>query len=139
MNIWSCLFVPASPLVVAEPKKSRDKKNHNWNATPERLFLKCILGHLVRSGLARKDLLVKFKRLIPDYDMFFDSPVSDSAIWGRADTGRRQGKYANENPDVHPLSRPYWELARMIVEDGEPLTATDIRSMAKLVLPAAAE
>ena len=101
--------------------------------------MKCILGHLVRSGLARKDLLVKFKRLIPDYDMFFNSPVSDSAIWGRADTGRRQGKYANENPDVHPLSRPYWELARMIVEDGEPLTATDIRSMAKLVLPAAAE
>ena len=92
MNIWSRLFVPASPLVVAEPKKSRDKKNHNWNATPERLLLKCILGHLVRSGLARKDLLVKFKRLIPDYDMFFDSPVSDSAIWGRADTGRRQGK-----------------------------------------------
>ena len=26
MNIWSRLFVPASPLVVAEPKKSRDKK-----------------------------------------------------------------------------------------------------------------
>jgi hypothetical protein len=85
INIFSRLFVSASPLVVAKPKKPRDKKNHNWNATPERLLLKCILGQLVRTGLARKDLLVKFKRLIPDCNEFFDSPVFDGAIWGRAE------------------------------------------------------
>lgn len=80
--------------------------------TPERGLLKCVLGHLVRKGLARSDLLAEFKRLIPDHQLFFDPPgASDSATWGRADTGRRGGKYANENPDVHPLTRPYRELA----------------------------
>ena len=48
---------------------------------------------------AAGELLAKFKQLIPDYQSFFDTPVSDNALWGRADTGRRGGKYAAENPD----------------------------------------
>jgi hypothetical protein len=56
--------------------------------------------------------------------------VSDEAIWGRADTGRRDGKYAAEAPDVHFLTKPYWAAARQIVDDGVVLTEADVRRIA---------
>ena len=107
------------------------RRTHNisWNATPERLFLKCVLGVLIRKGLPKSELLAKFKALVPAYQDFFDTPVSDNAIYGRADTGRRGGKYRNENPDVHPLTRPYWPTAEMAVEVDQPLTADDVRKL----------
>ena len=110
-------------------RTSRRTHNINWNSTPERRFLKCILGALIRTGLPKSDLLAKFKKLVPDFQTFFDSPVSDSALWGRADTGRRGGKYRGENPDVHPLTVPYWPLAVAAVEANQPLTADDVRKL----------
>ena len=113
-------------------RTSRRTHNINWNSTPERRFMKCILGALIRTGLPKSDLLAKFKKLVPDFQTFFDSPVSDSALWGRADTGRRGGKYRNENPDIHPLTLPYWPIAVAAVEANQPLTADDVR---RLVCP----
>jgi hypothetical protein len=110
-------------------RTSRRTHNINWNATPERLFLKCVLGALIRKGLPKSELLAKFKKLVPEYQHFFDTPVSDSAIWGRADTGRRGGKYRNENPDVHPLTLPYWPIALSVVANDQPLTANDVRQV----------
>jgi hypothetical protein len=110
-------------------RTSRRAHNINWNSTPERLFFKCVLGVLIRKGLPKSDLLAKFKKLVPDFQTFFDSPVSDSALWGRADTGRRGGKYRGENPDVHPLTVPYWPLAVAAVEANQPLTADDVRKL----------
>jgi hypothetical protein len=107
----------------------RRTHNINWNATPERLFLKCVLGALIRKGLPKSELLAKFKQLVPEFQKFFDGPVSDSALWGRADTGRRGGKYRNENPDIHPLTLPYWPIAVASVEANEPLTADDVRKL----------
>jgi hypothetical protein len=110
-------------------RTSRRTHNINWNATPERRFLKCVLGALIRKGLPKSDLLAKFKKLVPDFQTFFDSPVSDSALWGRADTGRRGGKYRGENPDIHPLTLPYWPIAVAAVEANQPLTADDVRKL----------
>ena len=110
-------------------RTSRRTHNINWNATPERLFLKCVLGALIRKGLPKSDLLAKFKKLVPDFPTFFDSPPSDSALWGRADTGRRGGKYRGENPDVHPLTLPYWPIAVATVEANQPLTVDDVRKL----------
>jgi hypothetical protein len=110
-------------------RTSRRTHNINWNATPERLFLKCVLGVLIRKGLPKSELLAKFKELVPQYQDFFDSPVSDNAMYGRADTGRRGGKYRNENPDIHPLTQPYWPLALKAVEDDQPLSADAVRKL----------
>jgi hypothetical protein len=110
-------------------RTSRRTHNINWNATAERLFLKCVLGALIRKGLPKSDLLAKFKQLVPDFQTFFDGPVSDSALWGRADTGRRGGKYRGENPDVHPLTVPYWPLSIAAVEANQPLSADDVRKL----------
>jgi hypothetical protein len=110
-------------------RTSRRTHNINWNATPERLFLKCVLGVLIRKGLPKSELLAKFKALVLDYQHFFDGPVSDSAVWGRADTGRRGGKYRNENPDIHPLTLPYWPIAVAAVEANQPLTADAVRKL----------
>jgi hypothetical protein len=41
-------------------RTSRRTHNINWNATAERLFLKCVLGALIRKGLPKSDLLAKF-------------------------------------------------------------------------------
>ena len=110
-------------------RTSRRTHNINWTSTPERLFLKCVLGVLIRKGLPKSELLAKFKALVPVYQDFFDTPVSDSALWGRADTGRRGGKYRNENPDVHPLTRPYWPIALRAVAEDQPLAADDVRKL----------
>jgi hypothetical protein len=110
-------------------RTSRRTHNINWNATPERLFLKCLLGALIRKGLPKSELLAKFKKLVPDFQTFFDSPVSDNALYGRADTGRRGGKYRNENPDLHPLTLPYWPIAVAAVEANQPLTADAVRKL----------
>lgn len=110
-------------------RTSRRTTNINWNATPERRFIKCVLGVLIRKGLPKNELLAKFKELVPDYQHFFDGPVSDSAVWGRADTGRRGGKYRNENPDIHPLTLPYWPIAVAAVEANQPLTADAVRKL----------
>jgi hypothetical protein len=110
-------------------RTSRRTHNINWNSTPERLFLKCVLGALIRKGLPKSELLAKFKALVPDYQHFFDISVSDSALWGRADTGRRGGKYRGENPDIHPLTLPYWPIAVAAVEANHPLTADDVRKL----------
>jgi hypothetical protein len=110
-------------------RTSRRTHNISWNATPERLFLKCVLGALIRKGLPKSELLAKFKKLVPDFQTFFDSPVSDNALYGRADTGRRGGKYRNENPDVHPLTLPYWPIAVAAVEANQPLTADAVRKL----------
>jgi hypothetical protein len=110
-------------------RTSRRTHNINWNGTPERLFFKCVLGVLIRKGLPKSDLLAKFKQLVPDFQTFFEGPVSDSALWGRADTGRRGGKYRGENPDIHPLTVPYWPIAVAAVEANQPLTADDVRKL----------
>jgi hypothetical protein len=125
-----------TPMVVARlgkrPKAAKEKRIlQSWNGTPERRLLKCVLGHLIRDGKAREALLLEFKRLIPDYQSFFDPPgVTDGAIWGRADTGCRGGKYAAEAPDTHFLTKPYWAAARQIVDDGVVLTEADVRRIA---------
>jgi hypothetical protein len=124
-----------TPVVVARlgkrPKAKTNRNLQSWNKTPERRLLKCVLGHLIRDGKAREPLLLEFKRLVPDYQSFFDPPgVTDDAIWGRADTGRRGGKYAAEAPDVHPTTKPYWAAARKIVDDGVVLAAADVRRIA---------
>jgi hypothetical protein len=116
----------------AKVKTTEEKRQtQSWNKTPERRLLKCVVGHLIRDGKAREHLLLEFKRLIPDYQSFFDPPgVSDDAIWGRADTGHRGGKYASEAPDVHPITKPYWAVARRIVDDGLVLAEADLRRIA---------
>ena len=142
------LFAPSPKLeidlkpVVPIKKKSRnktDRVNQNWNKTPERCFFKCLLGVLIRKGLPKGELIARFQYLVPDYQMFFDHPVSDNAVWGRADTGRRGGKYRNENPDVHSLTSPYWPLAQMVVEDDKPLTADQVREFVAMVTVPPAE
>ncbi len=50
------------------------RTNQSWNKTPERRLLKCVLGHLVRGGLARAECVREFKRLVPKYQSFFDPP-----------------------------------------------------------------
>jgi hypothetical protein len=124
-----------TPMVVARlekrPKAKEKRILQSWNKTPERRLMKCIVGHLIRDGKAKEQLLIEFKRLIPDYQSFFDPPgISDSAIWGRADTGHRGGKYAAEAPDVHFLTKPYWAVARQIVDDEVVLTEADVRRIA---------
>jgi hypothetical protein len=104
------------------------RNNHNWNATPERRFLKCLAGVLVRQGLARSELLLKFNELIPDFQTFFDHPVTDSAVWGRADTGRRP-RYRSEWPNVNPATVPYWGLAQQVVANDKPLSADAVRTL----------
>src|SRR5262249_19939310 len=110
-------------------RTSRRTHNINWNSTPERLFFKCVLGVLIRKGLPKSDLLAKFKQLVPEFQKFFDGLVSDSALWGRADTGRRGGQYRGENPDIPPLTMPYWPIAVAAVEANQPLTADDVRKL----------
>jgi hypothetical protein len=105
-----------------------NRSNHSWNATPERRFFKCVLGVLVRQGLARNELLLKFHQLVPDLQTLFDFPVTDSAIWGRADTGRR-ARYHSEWPGVNPLTAPYWSLAQQVVAEDKPLTADEVRAL----------
>jgi hypothetical protein len=135
-SIWDEILVPAVCARLEKmrqpPKTTKMKRQlQNWNKTPERRLMKCILGHLIRDGKGKEALLMEFKRLIPDYQTFFDPPgVSDDAIWGRADTGRRDGKYAAEAPDVHFLTKPYWAAARQIVDDGVVLTEADVRRIA---------
>jgi hypothetical protein len=124
-----------TPMVVARlekrPKVKEKRILQSWNATPERRLLKCVLGHLIRDGKAKEALLLEFKRLIPDYQSFFDPPgVTDSAIWGRADTGCRGGKYAAEAPDVNCVTKPYWAVARQIVDEGAVLAEADVRRIA---------
>jgi len=131
MKFLSRLFAPKPNAQPPEPptKKRRTKtgrENHNWNATPERRLLKCVLGVLVRTGLARKELLAKFKELIPDHATFFDHPVTDNQLWGRADTGRRSG-YVKEHPNVNPPTAPYWESAKAIVAADKPVSAARSR------------
>jgi hypothetical protein len=126
--IWGEIL---TPIVVARlgkrPKAKSGRNLQSWNKTPERRLLKCVLGHLIRDGKAKESLLLEFKRLIPDYQSFFDPPgVSDSAIWGRADSGFRGGKYSREAPDVHFVTKPYWAAARQIVNDGVVLTEIDV-------------
>jgi hypothetical protein len=126
--IWGEILTPS---VVAglgkRPKAKSGRSLQSWNKTPERRLLKCVLGHLIRDGKAKEPLLLEFKRLIPDYQSFFDPPgVSDSAIWGRADSGFRGGKYSREAPDVHFITKPYWAAARQIVDDGVVLTEADV-------------
>jgi hypothetical protein len=138
MKILERLFARrASPINTIPMKKKRRSKtgreNHNWKATPERRLLKCVLGVLVRTGLARKDLLAKFKELIPDYPTFFDHPITDNQLWQRADTGRRGGQYAAEAPNVHPLTAPYWLTARAIVEANQPVSAAEVSAKAAAV------
>jgi hypothetical protein len=132
--VWGEIITPA---VIArlgkrsKPKTKTERTLQSWNKTPERRLMKCIVGHLIRDGKAREHLLLEFKRLIPDYQSFFDPPgVTDDAIWGRADTGRRGGKYASEAPDVHPITKPYWAVARRIVDDGLVLAEDDVRRLA---------
>jgi hypothetical protein len=135
-SIWDEILVPAVCARLEKmrqpPKTTKVKRQlQNWNKTPERRLMKCILGHLIRDGKGKEALLLEFKRLIPDYQTFFDPPgVSDDAIWGRADTGRRDGKYAAEAPDTHFLTKPYWAAARQIVDDGVVLTEADVRRIA---------
>jgi hypothetical protein len=133
-GIWGEII---TPVVIArlgkrpKPKTKTERILQSWNKTPERRLMKCIVGHLIRDGKAREHLLLEFKRLIPDYQSFFDPPgVTDDAIWGRADTGRRGGKYASEAPDVHPITKPYWAVARRIVDDGLVLAEDDVRRLA---------
>jgi hypothetical protein len=132
-NIWDEILIPAVCARLRQvPKTTKVKRQlQNWNKTPERRLMKCILGHLIRDGKGKEALLTEFKRLIPDYQTFFDPPgASDDAIWGRADTGRRDGKYAAEAPDTHFLTKPYWAAARQIVDDGVVLTEADVRRIA---------
>jgi hypothetical protein len=134
-TVWGQIIAPT---VIARlgkrPKKAKTEEKRSlqsWNKTPERRLMKCVVGHLIRDGKGREQLLLEFKRLIPDYQSFFDPPgVSDSATWGRADTGRRGGKYAAEAPDVCSVTQPYWAAARKIVDDGLVLQAADVRRIA---------
>jgi hypothetical protein len=132
--VWAEILMPAVVARLGKRPKLKAKSDRNlqsWNKTPERCLMKCVLGHLIRDGKAKEQLLIEFKRLIPDYQSFFDAPgVSDSAIWGRADTGRRGGKYAAEAPDTHFVTKPYWAAARKIVDDGVVLTEADVRQIA---------
>jgi len=132
--VWGEIITPAVIARLGKRSKAKVKTERivkSWNKTPERRLMKCILGHLIRDGKAKEQLLIEFKRLIPDYQSFFDPPgLSDSAIWGRADTGRRGGKYASEAPDIHFITKPYWAAARKIVDDGVVLTEADVRRIA---------
>src|SRR5262245_1021960 len=130
--VWGEILTPVVVIRLGKrPKGKANRSLQSWNKTPERRLMKCVLGHLIRDGKAREPLLLEFKRLIPDYQSFFDPPgVSDDAIWGRADTGRRGGKYASEAPDRHFITRPYWAAARKIVDDGVVLAETDVRRIA---------
>jgi hypothetical protein len=42
------------------PQQNRPRE-HNWKATPERLFFKCVLGVLIRTGMPMGVLVAKFK------------------------------------------------------------------------------
>jgi hypothetical protein len=133
-DIWGEFLTPMVVARLGKRSKAKVKTERilqSWNKTPERRLMKCIVGHLIRDGKAKEELLLEFKRLIPDYQSFFDPPgLSDSAIWGRADTGRRGGKYAAEAPDVNFVTKPYWAVARKIVDDGVALAEADVRHIA---------
>jgi hypothetical protein len=124
--LGSALATVAHLIGASNGGTATNRSNHNWNATPERRFFKCVLGVLVRQGLARNELLLKFTQLVPDYQQFFDHPVTDAAIWGRADTGRR-ARYRSEHPDVSPLTLPYWGIAQEVVARDKPMTADEVR------------
>lgn len=135
-SVWDEILTPAVCTHLdktQQPTKTTKAKRQiqSWNKTPERCLMKCVLGHLIRDGKGKQELLSEFKRLIPDYQSFFDPPgVSDESIWGRADTGYRGGKYAAEAPDIHFMTKPYWAAARKIVDDGVVLTEADVRRIA---------
>jgi len=130
--VWAEILTPVVVTRLEKrPKAKANRSLQSWNKTPERRLMKCVLGHLIRDGKAREPLLLEFKRLIPDYQSFFDPPgVSDDAIWGRADSGRRGGRYASEAPDKHFITKPYWAVARKIVGDGLVLSETGVRLIA---------
>lgn len=134
--VWGEIITPTVIARLGKRSKAKVKTEEkralqSWNKTSERRLMKCVVGHLIRDGKAKEQLLLEFKRLIPDYQSFFDPPgLSDSAIWGRADTGRRGGKYASEAPDVSSITKPYWAAARKIVDDGLVLEEADVRRIA---------
>jgi hypothetical protein len=78
---------------------SPDQRNQSWNATPQRKLLKCMIVAIDRQGARGLAVARKFKELVPNYQTFFERPVTDQAIIQRGDCARR---YSNENPATKP-------------------------------------
>ena len=87
---------------------------NSWSF-PEGCVMKAIATHLYDAGLRGAALERKFESILPHWKTFFDKPISTGAISQRADKARR---YANENPETHPLIRQHWRRAGAIARRG---------------------
>lgn len=103
--------------------------NHRWkgpDARPETHLFLCMLEHLKRKLGSNQRVLERFKRLVPEYAVFFPGGVSDASIIGRIDTqargdeclSRGQKSYAHEQPELNKHTQPYWVMAGRLVQLG---------------------
>lgn len=109
------------------------RKLGNWRGPAEGRLMLCVLNVLMRQRRDRAFVVGEFKRLVPCYQAFHRNPISDNAIWGRADVGVREGRYATEHPDKAPDLVPYLPTAQRIVVEGASLSEQEMRDIVKRV------
>jgi hypothetical protein len=95
---------------------------------PEGHFMKALATHLYDDGLRGQTLVAAFGRLVPHWKSYFSRPISDDAIAQRADKARR---YANENPETHPLISTYWDAAGVAARTGARLSKRAVRDIVR--------
>jgi hypothetical protein len=97
---------------------------------PEGHLMKAVATRLYDQELRGSALLEAFEEIFPNWQSYFEKPISRGAIVHRADKARR---YANENPEKHPLIRPYWPVAGRIARKGERLSKKAVRDIVRAV------
>ena len=92
------------------------RKLNNWRSSYAKRLCRCVATHLYRDGHQKRDLVARFKRHLPDFQSYFDHPVTDDAIWMRGYLGSKPG-YEHEHPDRDPESAVAWREARRLVDE----------------------
>src|SRR5262249_53890474 len=98
---------------------------NSWNF-PEGRLMKAVATRLYDQGLRGDALVEEFEELIPHWQEYFAKPIARTTIAHRADKARR---YANENPEKHPLIKKYWKTAGHIADAGERLSKKAVRTI----------
>lgn len=104
---------------------------NSWNF-PEGRFMKALAARLYDKGLRGNALVAEFKRLVPHWQSYFKKPIAANAVAQRADKARR---YANENPETHPLLKVYWKAAGIAARKGKRLSKKAIASTVRRCAP----
>jgi hypothetical protein len=91
---------------------------------PKRAPVKPLLKQLLLAGFGPTACVNELERLVPFLPRLFDPMPSRQAFLSRLDWGARPGPggSTSEWPEIHPLTKPYWEVAGEVVRRGLPLT-----------------